>query len=120
VEAEAAATPGTSARRREAAPEGASNFKASDKEWHDLPATTKAKVNAGCAAEKAAKRAASVASSAKTPDKDKERCPRRVAPSSARALTPESTIGGPRQSNFLSRPSRQTPEGLILLQGHSQ
>jgi hypothetical protein len=46
----------------------------SDKEWHDLPAATKAKVNMGCAAEKAAKRAASAASlSVKTADADKDK-----------------------------------------------
>jgi hypothetical protein len=46
----------------------------SDKEWHDHPATTKSKVNAGCAAEKAAKRAASAASlSTKTADTDKDK-----------------------------------------------
>jgi hypothetical protein len=40
----------------------------SDKEWHDLDAATKAKVNAGSAAEKAAKRAAAAASLAKPAD----------------------------------------------------
>jgi hypothetical protein len=44
----------------------------SDQEWRDLPKATKAKVNAGRAAEKAAKRAASAASSAKADEADKE------------------------------------------------
>jgi hypothetical protein len=42
----------------------------SNKEWHDLPVATKAKVNVGRATEKAAKRAAAVASSAKLADVD--------------------------------------------------
>jgi hypothetical protein len=44
----------------------------SDQEWRALPEATKAKVNAGHAAEKAAKRAASAASSAKPDEADKE------------------------------------------------
>jgi hypothetical protein len=51
----------------------------------------------------------------------KPRKPRKAASSLARALTPESKIGRPRQSNCLSRPSRKILlQGLILLQGHSQ
>jgi hypothetical protein len=42
----------------------------SDQEWRDLPEATKAKVNAGRAVEKAAKRAASAASLAKPADTD--------------------------------------------------
>jgi hypothetical protein len=44
-----------------------------DKQWRDLPAAVKAKVNAGRAAEKAAKRAVAAASSAKMADVDTER-----------------------------------------------
>jgi hypothetical protein len=42
----------------------------SDKEWHDLPAATKAKVNVGRAGEKAVKREGAVASLAKPADAD--------------------------------------------------
>jgi hypothetical protein len=42
----------------------------SDKEWHDLPVATKAKVNVGRATEKAAKRATAAASLAKLADVD--------------------------------------------------
>jgi hypothetical protein len=45
----------------------------SDQEWRALPEATQAKVNAGRAAEKAAKRATSVASLAKSADADKEK-----------------------------------------------
>jgi hypothetical protein len=44
----------------------------SDQEWRALPEATKAKVNAGRAAEKAAKRAASAAASAKPDEAAKE------------------------------------------------
>jgi hypothetical protein len=44
----------------------------SDQEWRSLPEATKAKINAGRAAEKVAKRAASAASSAKSDEADKE------------------------------------------------
>jgi hypothetical protein len=42
----------------------------SNKEWHDLPMDTKAKINVGRAAEKAAKRAAAAASLAKPANPD--------------------------------------------------
>jgi hypothetical protein len=45
----------------------------SDKQWHTLPAAIKAKVNAGCAAEKAAQREAAAAASAKSADADKDK-----------------------------------------------
>jgi hypothetical protein len=77
MESEAVATPGTSARRNKGGAGGAGGglqlHGYSDKEWHDLPAATKAKVNAGRAAEKAVKTAVSVASSTKTADTDKEK-----------------------------------------------
>jgi hypothetical protein len=44
-----------------------------DKQWHNLPTATKVWVNAGCAAEKAAKRETTAASSAKTANADKEK-----------------------------------------------
>jgi hypothetical protein len=45
----------------------------SDKEWHDLPAATKVRVNAGRVVEKAAKRATAAASLAKMADADKDK-----------------------------------------------
>jgi hypothetical protein len=45
----------------------------SDKQWHALPAAMKAKVNAGCAAKKAALREAAAAASAKSAEADKDK-----------------------------------------------